>query len=145
MKRFHLASAVVIVVSVVVGNVWGQVRYTVTDLGMLPGYPYSLACDINASGQVVGDTHTSTFDGHAFLYSDGTMTDLGTLPGYRGRPCLAALVRYSKLCNVASRLNPRRAGTSDLRGDNRRRSFVVILAKSERRRGSWERTTAGSS
>lgn len=36
-------------------NVWGQVQYTVTDLGTLPGYSAeSVATAINNNGQIVG-------------------------------------------------------------------------------------------
>ncbi len=48
---------------------------------------FSEATGINASGQVVGFSDSSTFDNggpnteNAFLYSNGKMTDLGTLPG----------------------------------------------------------------
>ena len=42
------------VLLVVGGNAWGQVQYTVTDLGTLLSGGYSCAEGINASGQVVG-------------------------------------------------------------------------------------------
>ena len=52
--------------------------YTVTDLGTLGGM-YSYGRDINASGQVTGDTSKAGSGAyHAFLYSAGTMTELGT-------------------------------------------------------------------
>jgi hypothetical protein len=35
-------------------NAWGQVQYTVTDLGTLSGKSISCATGINDSGQVVG-------------------------------------------------------------------------------------------
>ena len=54
--------------------------YTATDLGTLGGAS-STACGINASGQVVGASATSTGVSHAFLYSGGNMIDLGTLSG----------------------------------------------------------------
>jgi probable HAF family extracellular repeat protein len=52
-----------------------------TDLGTLPGDSYSCAYGINEKGQVGGESHTGTGDGHAFLWENGVMTDLGTLPG----------------------------------------------------------------
>jgi uncharacterized membrane protein len=50
-----IASAVVVALSVVVGNAQGAVQYSVTDVGTLGG-GCSRASDINASGQVVGDS-----------------------------------------------------------------------------------------
>ena len=59
-----------------------EVRYTVTNLGTLPGGYASYAYGINNSGQVVGYSYSSPAGYyHAFLYSNGSMTDLGTLPG----------------------------------------------------------------
>jgi probable HAF family extracellular repeat protein len=55
-------------------------HYTVRDLGTLGG-SYSYGFGINAGGQVVGVSPTSTGQEHAFLYRNGTMTDLGTLEG----------------------------------------------------------------
>ena len=46
--------AVVVLSSCVAGDAWGQVQYTVTDLGTFPGGTYSHATGINDSGQVVG-------------------------------------------------------------------------------------------
>jgi probable HAF family extracellular repeat protein len=55
---------------------------TITDLGSLGAGGQSGALDINATGQVVGDSYTvSAMFSHAFLYTNGTMTDLGTLAG----------------------------------------------------------------
>jgi len=66
----------------VAGDAWGQVQYTVTDLGTLPGYTYeSQALAINNSGQIVGSSNTDQV-AEPFFYSSGTMQDLGSLPGY---------------------------------------------------------------
>lgn len=55
--------------------------YNVINLGTLGG-TYSFAHDINNNGQVVGVANTvGDQEGHAFLYSNGSMTDLGTLGG----------------------------------------------------------------
>jgi len=51
-----------------------------TDVGHLMGAPYAVACGINDTNQVVGESDTAK-NTHAFLYSNGTMTDLGTLAG----------------------------------------------------------------
>ena len=77
------AAMVMAFLSWLAGNVWGQVRFTVTDLGTLPGYSsQSYATGINNSGQVVGYSQASSGAIHAFLYSNGSMTDLlGTLGG----------------------------------------------------------------
>lgn len=56
-----------------------DIEYTITDLGI--DYVYSIALDINNSGEVVGYMQTNTGDDHAFLYSKGVMSDLGTLGG----------------------------------------------------------------
>jgi probable HAF family extracellular repeat protein len=55
-------------------------RYNCKDLGTLYNgktYPYG----INAAGQVVGKSASSSMNYHAFLYSGGVMQDLGTLGG----------------------------------------------------------------
>lgn len=64
------------------GNAFGQVQYTVTDLGTLPGEYGCVATGINDSGQVVGYGYDygSPYD-QAFLYSGGSMQNLSTLPG----------------------------------------------------------------
>ena len=78
MKRWIAGLVVVLVVEV--GNAWGAIQYTVTDLGSLGG-DYSVGLDINNSGQVTGYSTLPSGATHAFLYSGGVMTDLGTLGG----------------------------------------------------------------
>ena len=56
-------------------------RYRITDLGDLPGGDdFSFAYEINAGGQIVGESKSSTGT-RAFLWDNGTMTDIGDLPG----------------------------------------------------------------
>jgi len=57
-------------------------RYTVTDLGTLPGGTYSLAGGLSNSGWVEGYSYLSDDTAtHAVLWHKGVMTDLGTLGG----------------------------------------------------------------
>jgi probable HAF family extracellular repeat protein len=60
-------------------------RYTITDLGTLPGGTYSYAYGMNSAGQVAGGAATATQTGGlsqtAFLWHGGHMNNLGTLPG----------------------------------------------------------------
>jgi len=50
------------------------------DLGTLGG-KNCLVTGLSASGCVIGASHTSEGEQHAFLWKNGVMTDLGTLPG----------------------------------------------------------------
>ena len=80
--KMVFAGSLVLVFSLAIGNAFGQVQYTVTDLGTLGGTS-SGALDINNSGQVVGDAKTGvgTVD-HALLWQSGSgMQDLGTFGG----------------------------------------------------------------
>ncbi len=46
------------------------------------GISYSVACDINEAGQIVGEANlTGATCSQAFLWDDGTVTELGTLGG----------------------------------------------------------------
>lgn len=56
--------------------------YTLTTLGVPPGYTGSSAKAVNDKGQVTGEINRGTQFSHAFLYDGGKMTDLGTLPGF---------------------------------------------------------------
>lgn len=69
-------AAVVLLLLIVTGNAWGEILYTVTDLGVLPGHVEALG--VNAWGQVVGGGYGIN-SSHAFLYSGGSVTDLGSL------------------------------------------------------------------
>jgi probable HAF family extracellular repeat protein len=83
-----LASIRLLAVLLVVGSMNAVVRvpcaeaqapaggYTVTDLGTLGGFQ-SEAYALNDWGEVTGWSYTAAFQGHAFLFSNGTMTDLG--------------------------------------------------------------------
>jgi probable HAF family extracellular repeat protein len=60
---------------------WGQVKYSLVDLGTLGGSG-SQAYALNLSGQVAGISDMpGNATQHAFLYSGGKMIDLGTLSG----------------------------------------------------------------
>ena len=93
MKKVTQLSAVLLLC--LAGNAWGQVQYTVTDLGTLPGTQASFATGINDAGQVVGGAcnlvtvtppppwlpYFTVQNPCAFLYSGGTMQNLSTFPG----------------------------------------------------------------
>jgi probable HAF family extracellular repeat protein len=86
MKKILVVVAALGVLSIVVVDAWGQVQYTLTDLGTLPGTNSGRATGINNSGQVVGAAYDilngSPSDSHAFLWQSGSgMKDLGTLGG----------------------------------------------------------------
>ena len=67
------------------GTAWGQVQYSMTNVGTLPGYTHSFyVAGLNNSGQVVGSAYSINGTYHGFLYSGGTMYDLGTLGGAAG-------------------------------------------------------------
>ncbi len=60
-------------------------RYTVTDLGVLPGYASSRGNAVNNRGEVAGSaTLTGSGDERAFLFQGGRLTSLGVLPGGSG-------------------------------------------------------------
>jgi len=65
MKKSVAGLAVPLVLSILVGNAWGQVQYSVTDLGTVGGIS---ANGLNNSGQVVGMADTSSNQGDALLW-----------------------------------------------------------------------------
>lgn len=56
--------------------------YTLTQLGILPGYTESEAVAVNNAGQVAGRLTDSNGKYHAFIYSGGTMTVIGLPSGF---------------------------------------------------------------
>lgn len=59
-------------------------RYTVTDLGVLPGYGDSHANAVNSRGDVAGSVSGPAGHDQACLYQGGKLISLGTLPGANG-------------------------------------------------------------
>ena len=60
----------------------GQLTFSLTDLGSLPGNIGSEAYAINNNGQIVGSANVG-YTQHAFLYSNGVMSDLGLLRAFQ--------------------------------------------------------------
>ncbi len=81
MRKPIVALAAAILLSFAGHSVCDQVRYTLTDLGTLPGGVGTFAYGINDNGQVVGSGPVGVGSGanRAFLYSDGIMTDLNSM------------------------------------------------------------------
>src|SRR5262245_49603161 len=62
-------------------NAAPKLKFTVTDLGTLPGGSDTVAFKINNRGQVVGTTLDAGGQRRLFLYSDGAMTVISNVPG----------------------------------------------------------------
>jgi len=76
MRKFILLVSALLLLSAD-KNAWGQVQYTLKNLGTLRAGWESYAYGINNSGQVVGVSATNGYNfGHAFLYSGGVMQDI---------------------------------------------------------------------
>src|SRR5262245_30137554 len=59
-----------------------DMRYSITDVGVLGGTPHYSDCwAINSRGQVAGLSTGSSSEPHALLYARGMRHDLGTLGG----------------------------------------------------------------
>jgi len=56
-------------------------KYSLTELGTIPGFASSHFTALNNRGQVVGGATSTNLESHAFLWNHGAMTDLGTLGG----------------------------------------------------------------
>jgi probable HAF family extracellular repeat protein len=69
------------VLTILLAQAGAAQKYTITDLGILPGGTFSEAWGIDESGRVTGDADDANGVIRAFLYTNGKMSDLGTLPG----------------------------------------------------------------
>jgi probable HAF family extracellular repeat protein len=58
-------------------TVHSQTKYTVTDLGVLPGTNVSFALGVNNLGHVTGNDQSDTLADLAFLYKNGKMQSVG--------------------------------------------------------------------
>jgi probable HAF family extracellular repeat protein len=56
-------------------------KYSITDLGTLPGFDNAFPNAINNKSQIVGWVSKQT-TGHPFLWENGKMRDMGALPNY---------------------------------------------------------------
>lgn len=77
-------------------------RYTVTDLGVLPGCASSRGNAVNSRGEVAGSAAvTGSGDERAFLFQGGRLTSLGVLPGGSGSTA-RAINAHGDVTGVAS-------------------------------------------
>jgi probable HAF family extracellular repeat protein len=80
-NSIRLTFLLVMLVTLRTSAAWGQVEYTVTDLGTLGGTG-SLGTAVNNRGQVSGKSFLpDDTEIHAFVWENGVMVDLGTLGG----------------------------------------------------------------
>ena len=87
-----------------------------TDLGTLSG-TNSWARDINNNAQIVGESDTSDWYTHAFMWQNGTMIDLGTLGG--DDSSAAAINDSGQIVGYS------------INADGERRAFVIIPADTD--------------
>jgi len=82
MRKIGVLNLVSVLVLLFAAKVASAQKYTVTDLGTLPGGNSSVAYKVNDLSQVAGNsTLPGNAYGHAFIYQNGTLTDVGTLSG----------------------------------------------------------------
>lgn len=83
MKRqsILLSAAILLVSLMMVGPLYGDMTYNLTEIEPLPGAILGGAGAINNNGQVVGYCTFSDGRARAFLWQNHTLVDLGTLPG----------------------------------------------------------------
>lgn len=80
--RAYLGLGLLAATLVMANKAQAELRYNITDLGILDGFISSSGNDINASGQVTGSLQAPQGEYHAFVTNySGTMIDLGALGG----------------------------------------------------------------
>ena len=63
-------------------------RYTITDLGVLPGDTVSSASGINNHGDIIGFSENDNNDERVFLYAHGRMTVVKSAKSFNGNPTI---------------------------------------------------------
>ena len=67
-------------------SVFAVAQYTLTKLDV-PGSEFSVACDINDAGQIVGDVESQDGRWHAFMWDNGKIEELGFIDESAGIWC----------------------------------------------------------
>jgi probable HAF family extracellular repeat protein len=86
MKNFWLTLVGTVVIAIAISlftaaTATGRFYYSVTDLGTIGDYTFTVPLRINDLGQVVGYVRNPQRSERAFLWQNGQMTNLGTLGG----------------------------------------------------------------